>query len=951
MSTAMATSVKLSRDKRITGKHRLTYEDKLLLLDPDAPTKLTDFRVQKLYRLFCCRKSDGICTRTSGGPRDWTKKRGLIAKEDLVRHLLRDISPHHRPVWYGVRSFPTSCYVAIDVDADRTISSPGNGKESFRARCEILESALRRMNVDPTDKRSVMIERTPSGGRHYYLFFNARYYLDDLQKLFEKAGLRFQKGEFEFFPSESQGLRLPFGHLPDEVRSPREWIRFAEAFRRRQIKRHFPGDLEEALLRSRTSQSKPREIETAKTAKHAALLRGEKPASPRRSRYHATDCPRSKECAKLTAENIQQLWQDGITHQGTRLEVLKALAANRVFVRGMSSQDAAAELIVWAMTPRHRSQDIQQDLRNGTQRVANQIIAMCRWYASRRSTAIPPVRYETTVLDHIRTALQNAPKESRQGLAVFILHFWSFALKHGERDEQGGWVCQPAVKEVIRKWPGCSHMRYKPYLELAINLGIITKIKGAWHNHIGKGRATTYRINITGTGATTLKGCDLNDAIKYLAEDRADISVLVEAYSSQPSTDHTGEVTNGYNDHESSSRSSRRAENCSASLSSALPPSSADRRVDSTPQAGPRRRAAAPGIPNPIVRDRRRTCCSRDYHRRHRRRYRLLNHPFRSLRHPHQDKEARNQYFIQSEILFDLKMNRQALKYSAREGQDISVCGRGSHRIRHLSTHDLYSYHKEIKVTWKLPNDAVSHYRPQTLSEFLGLANRPAIQGLQAATQPTWSGKNLLCGPRKSGLSSLISLMARDVNGIPPSPKYFSVPPEVAWTELHPGVKTYHGRRETLFFDGRIVSLHDFQRTIATIYQTAKRYVLIDNLERFASPEALNAVCDYIRDTPDDIIVTVHTEEIKELVRDRLTCDLHNILQVIPISYPEPACVEQLLGDLSERDLISIEDPYVDHIISLAQGDLIKALWFLEDGKHIDQEGYCAQLEWLLAIQ
>ena len=104
-------------------KTRYSRNDKLTHLDPRSNAKATLSRITDYQRLFAFRFTNAIVTKRGQGPRAWTAYRGLLGDDQIIHHLLADRIPGRSPVWYGARSFQTSLYLCIDVDADR---SPNN---------------------------------------------------------------------------------------------------------------------------------------------------------------------------------------------------------------------------------------------------------------------------------------------------------------------------------------------------------------------------------------------------------------------------------------------------------------------------------------------------------------------------------------------------------------------------------------------------------------------------------------------------------------------------------------------------------------------------------------------------------------------------------------------------------------------------------------------------------
>ena len=129
------------------------------------------------------------------------------------------------------------------------------------------------MGINPDNPRSVLIQSTPSGGRHYYVFFDAPYGLDQYHALLHAVGLRHVPGEIEFYPSPNQGLRLPFGHIPGQPHDPGAWIQFIDDYRNHRIIRHSLAALYDNLEKHLSTQH--RRIQSTRRA--AALPQDEPP--------------------------------------------------------------------------------------------------------------------------------------------------------------------------------------------------------------------------------------------------------------------------------------------------------------------------------------------------------------------------------------------------------------------------------------------------------------------------------------------------------------------------------------------------------------------------------------------------------------------------------------------------------------------------------------------------
>lgn len=508
---------------------RTTLAEKLALLARGASPAATRQRVDEFHRLFAYRYTGAVVTRVCQGPRAWAKLPERLRTGHLVRHLLGDRVPGLEPVWYGARSLSRTRWFCVDVDADRTPEQLLNErydlehadgemrnhllrqarrtcmpKSPFADRLQLVGRALRRMGVDPADPTQVLTQVTPSGGQHLYVFLDGDYHLETVSDLLESAGLKHAPGEVELFPAVNRALRLPFGHLPGRPHDPDAWAQFVDDYRNGRVRRFSLPALREQLDRHHDRWARQRR--SVRATRLPAPLRPIAPppplGTPKAARVEPIP-PTSRPDAVISSfADAEALFARGIEWEGTRTEILKALAAHLIWFRRLSAGEAAAALITWAMNPRHRSKDIAADLARGTRAVAAQIEAMCRWYAAKKSnhhasSTTPVVRFAPAELAPLRAGLRNLAPGDRRRQAVFLLHFLAFAKRHGTPAPDGtGRYAAPAVNAVIKKWPGCHHTNYKVRVDHAVAAGVLTLIKGSWHNHAGPGRARTYRLSV-----------------------------------------------------------------------------------------------------------------------------------------------------------------------------------------------------------------------------------------------------------------------------------------------------------------------------------------------------------------------------------------------------------------------------------------------------------------------
>jgi hypothetical protein len=574
--------------------------------------------------LFVSWRTEGIVTRRNQGPSSWIAYRGALGEDEIIDHLLANRIPGRPPIWYGSRSAERSRYFCLDVDADDTAEKllakkydleampewlqkielrkiratlrPAPQKPSFADRCESVERAFRRMGVNPENPRSVVKLRSPSGGIHFYVFLDKLQFLDQIHELLQSAGLRHVKGQIEFFPSTSHGLRLPFGYLPGQPHDPQAWIQFIDDYENGRIIRHSLADLQKNLDKHHSTQH--RRIESLK--QKAPEPQPSTPGTLRMGTPRRFQPPQMKPApATVPQDRYMQLLEGvhsqadaeellamGIQVSNTRTEALKLLAAHLVWFRHMPPTDAAEFLIDWAMSPRHNSKDIAQDLERGTNQVAKQIETMCHWYARNKSAnttpnAKPAFLFAQEELDALRSNLAGLSPEDRIHQAHFLLHFLRFAKLHGNRDETAkGWQATPAIRQVIRRWPGCHHMHYKTRIHHAISEGIMGVVKEAWHHQGGKGRPRTYRLAIP-VASETKWAMTYDQAFESLAADVADSLASQPSFAQLP---HAREEPSNADNFERDANGTPAAPSDRGPLPPSVSPSSPRAGVDTGPR-------------------------------------------------------------------------------------------------------------------------------------------------------------------------------------------------------------------------------------------------------------------------------------------------------------------------------------------------------------------------------
>lgn len=494
-------------------KSRLSWDEKLHVLDPLSPVEMTKSRLRAFAKLFASRAEQAIATLVGQGPRMWTTLRCPLTYKHIARHLLVDRIPSLYPQWVGSKSNSSSLFLCIDVDPDRNPKDP-NG--SFRNRRLGVERALRKMGIDVRDPRQVLIRPTPSGGLHYYVFFDESNPIEEYHALLRAAGLKHKPGHVEFFPSETHGLRLPFGHIPGGDHDPRAWVQFIDDYENGRIRRHSLKVLADRLRRGgkpspggkpiREKPSAKVEVGNRKFLGIPKRLQTRTPGSrPKDTEFQVRRYMDLMENGIRSFQDAKNLERLGIRIPGTRNWALNQLAAHHIWVLHETAEQAAGHLLRWSMDGRHDSKDIRSDLEKGTNIVANQLGYMCPWYETHKRVVQAPLRifdrdklYAPEELEALRPSVLALPESDRLPQAQFLLEFLSYAKRNGwSALDASGWEAAVAVIEVIRKWPGCrGKNNYKFRIDRAKESGILRVVREKWHNHDGPGRPRTYRLSV-----------------------------------------------------------------------------------------------------------------------------------------------------------------------------------------------------------------------------------------------------------------------------------------------------------------------------------------------------------------------------------------------------------------------------------------------------------------------
>jgi hypothetical protein len=476
--------------------------------------------LDEFMRLLARRRCPYIRQRTdTNGRREWKTVPHRLRRDDVVKHLLANQIPGVAATWVGTRAWERTSYVAVDVD------NRGD-RQDFEARCHRVESALLVLGI-PT--KSLLIQQTPSGGRHYYFFLYESICTAHIRPVLELVGLTHCNGQYEIYPSEDQGLRLPFGYVPSQPHDPDAWWKFILAYKAGT----FPRVNWKRCCKRAESYAQKHQTETVKnglpstspTNLRSSSLRRKQPLSPL-----PMGLPKAARTVLQPQENmtrqlgtrpkdIDDLWQRGIQKEGTRVEATKQLAWYFIFIRGMSEEEAAEEIIEWAYrTGRHTSRDVKADIENNTRKVAEQTRSIVAWYAARRREGqrSSPGRFSAQEINALVERVAALPLPLRSARVRFAIDFLNFAKREGSR-QGDGWTCCPSVRGIIRKWKNCSGTRYKAHLDWALQVGLIKMIREKWQPKIRKGRARTYAIYVPQSPASE-RTLSYSAAIEYACQ-------------------------------------------------------------------------------------------------------------------------------------------------------------------------------------------------------------------------------------------------------------------------------------------------------------------------------------------------------------------------------------------------------------------------------------------------
>jgi len=484
------------------AKARFSEAERLQLLGA-TKRDLRDF-----IALFCPDRPFYAATRRkSCDPRAWTTPPSRLRPAEVLRHLTADLTPGLNPMWIAPRCWEVTRWIGLDVDYR-------GDREDFVRRCRQVLEALSLLGVH---RRAILTSPTPSGGCHYRFFLTRKVRVRDVPEILRLVGLVEAPGQIEIFPKQTNGMRLPFGFIPGREHRPSRWVGFIRAYRHRKIPRiswfkirrlaekHAPAVLERQLARlpavsERTAAATPCAATKCRQSKPSTAL-----GVPKRLRADEssmrTDVARYLELLEnpiSKPSEAAELWDLGIRHVGTRVKATKRIVWHLLFARGLSVEDATNAAVTWVYeTGETTSVDVMADLKKRKRKVEKETRNLVRWMADRHVRKPPAERDKSRIskaeVDAIRKQLGVLANDP--ALVTVALNFLRFAKLHGTATRDG-WSVQVAVNGVMRRWPGCRGMGYKPLIAALTKRRIVQLTREKLQSANGTGRPRTYLVCI-----------------------------------------------------------------------------------------------------------------------------------------------------------------------------------------------------------------------------------------------------------------------------------------------------------------------------------------------------------------------------------------------------------------------------------------------------------------------
>lgn len=491
--------------------------------------------LEAFINLFCPDRPLYAATRGSTeDPRDWMTPRGRLDASHVIKHLVGNLTPGIHPKWIAPKSWEVTQWIGIDVDYR------GN-KADFEKRKHYVIGRLKRLGIP---RRGILVSVTPSGGRHYRFFLKQKIKVGEIPIELAKVGLVEKPGQIEIFPRQSKGMRLPFGYIPGEAHDPTQWRKFIRNFRRgtipdvcwyellQRISRIEKKRFDRRIARSswEAQPIKKRLVNTEEVRQSIRPRPFANMVQPREvvsgigcgsdSKVQTYEQLLARNVA--TPEDVKQLMNLGIQKAGTRVEVTKRIAFHMLVVMREPPNLVKEYLTKWVYrTGQHTSVDVMDDIKKGRRTVERQIAGFVDWIVKNHENKHTSLKspnpsgakqhVNDDELHIIREHLKKVPP--LPFLETTALSFLKFAKLHGRATPEG-WIAEVAIRGVVRKWPGCARMQYKPLLDALQACELVSMIREKKQSSNGTGRPRTYLLRI----APALATCSTKKAAQEVAE-------------------------------------------------------------------------------------------------------------------------------------------------------------------------------------------------------------------------------------------------------------------------------------------------------------------------------------------------------------------------------------------------------------------------------------------------
>lgn len=479
-------------------KQRFSKDEKLQMCG--ATQKDLDFFI----KTFCNAHPKYALTK-AGEPRSWTTPRNHngpvpIDENVVLRHLVGNAIPTMAPIWVAPRGTKYTEWVGVDIDNQ---SDP----LELQQRLTYVEKSLILLGIR---RDKILKSRTPSGGWHFRFFIKGVTTTVWAHWPLYTVGIEEQKGTFELFPSEKQGMRLPFGFIPGDTFDPNEWVRFVRNLKDGNVHRfqwnrllNKAKKIKEAVDSGKAEHRCYRRLVVIPPPPVAVIspnlpantpgLGRSVPAANDTEVETNIEAEYEQSILKIRSnEDAESILKRGIGNSGERTELTRKLGWHLHFAKGLPKEKVVDILSRWVYaTGAHTSADVMKDLKNGTRHVHEQIVHYVEWLARVEKPAA--ARFAKAEVDWILFALAKNVTSLKLEVAEFALRILHFLRGKGQRMPTY-WGGAISAGGVMRNFPGCDRSEYKWRRDELESAGLLRLIRRKRQSGNGTGRPQTYAL-------------------------------------------------------------------------------------------------------------------------------------------------------------------------------------------------------------------------------------------------------------------------------------------------------------------------------------------------------------------------------------------------------------------------------------------------------------------------